>query len=125
MSGIPHARVSLRDQTSAAASWPSDRRRANAETHSVRVAHHVDTTERRSRIPGMSERPLRPEEKLRLALDLFGSGVELKRQSLRREHPQLAPPEIERMLREWLSTRPGAEHGDTVGRLRKSEEPAG
>ena len=84
----------------------------------------VDTTEGRSTIAVMSERPLRPEEKLRLALELFGSGVELKRQSLRREHPQLAPAEIERMLREWLSTRPGAEHGDTVGRWRKSEEPA-
>ena len=84
----------------------------------------IDTTEGRSTIVVMSERPLRPEEKLRLALDLFGSGVELKRQNLRREHPQLAPPEIEQMLREWLSTRPGAEHGDTVGRSRKSEEPA-
>ena len=30
---------------------------------------------------------------------------------------------IERMLAEWLSTRPGAEHGDAVGRVRESEEP--
>jgi hypothetical protein len=68
----------------------------------------------------MSERPLRPEQKLRLALDLFGSGVELMRQRLRREHPELALPEIA----EWVSTRPGAEHGDAEGRPRKLQEPA-
>jgi hypothetical protein len=72
----------------------------------------------------MSERPLRPEQKLRLALDLFGSGVELMRQRLRREHPELALPEIERLLAEWVSTRPGAEHGDAEGRPRKLQEPA-
>lgn len=72
----------------------------------------------------MPERPLRPEEKLRLALDLFGSGVELMRQKLRREHPDLAPPAIERLLAEWVSTRPGAEQGDAVGRPRKPQEPA-
>lgn len=72
----------------------------------------------------MSERPLRPEEKLRLALDMFGSGVELMRQKLRREHPELASPDIERLLAQWVSTRPGAEHGDAVGRPRKLEGPA-
>jgi hypothetical protein len=67
----------------------------------------------------MPERPLSPEEKLRLALDLFASGVELERRKLRRQHPDLTPEAIERLLAEWVSTRPGAEHGDAVGRPRK------
>lgn len=72
----------------------------------------------------MSERPLRPEEKLRLALDLFESGLELMRQKLRRDHPELGSPAIERLLAEWVATRPGAELGDAVGRPRKGQEPA-
>lgn len=72
----------------------------------------------------MSERPLGPEERLRLALDLFDSGVKLMRQKLQREHPDLAPREIDRLLAAWISTRPGAEHGDSEGRPREHREPA-
>jgi hypothetical protein len=72
----------------------------------------------------MSERPMRPEEKLRLALDMFDTGVDLMRQRLRREHPELDLAAIERLVEEWLSTRPGAEHGDGVGIPRRPEEPA-
>ena len=72
----------------------------------------------------MDERPSRPEERLRLAFDLFQAGVDLMRQNLRREHPDLPQADIERLLAAWLSTRPGAEHGDAVGRPRKAAEPA-
>jgi hypothetical protein len=72
----------------------------------------------------MSERSLHPEEKLRLALDMFEAGVDLMRQRLRREHPELAATAIERLVAQWVSTRPGAEHGDAAGRPRKLQEPA-
>lgn len=54
--------------------------------------------------------------RLRLALDLFVTGEELMRQKLRREHPELSPPEIEARLVEWLRERPGAELGDAPGK---------
>jgi Rv0078B-related antitoxin len=53
--------------------------------------------------------------RLRLALDLFSTGEQLMRQRLRREHPELSAPEIERRLVKWLRTRPGAEFGDSPG----------
>jgi hypothetical protein len=66
----------------------------------------------------MIEPTLTPAAKLRLALDLFGSGVALMRCKLQREHPGADEDEIERELIAWLRTRPGAEHGDAPGRLR-------
>ncbi|RKY21772.1 MAG: hypothetical protein DRQ55_03245 [Planctomycetota bacterium] len=65
---------------------------------------------------------LTPAGKLRLALDLFESGVALMRQNLRRERPSASESEIEAALVAWLRTRPGAEHGDAVGRLRPVRE---
>jgi len=62
--------------------------------------------------------------RLRQAFDLFEAGVSMKRASLRREHPQAATEEIERRLRTWLQARPGAEHGDAVGRPRPLDPPA-
>ena len=56
--------------------------------------------------------------KLRQTFDLFEAGVSMKRASLRREHPHADADEIERLLRAWLMERPGAEHGDAVGRPR-------
>ncbi|MBI4612040.1 MAG: hypothetical protein HY720_00355 [Planctomycetes bacterium] len=55
-------------------------------------------------------------ERLRLALDLFDSGVAIMRQKLRRELPEADEAEIEKRLGAWLQERPGAEHGDSVGR---------
>jgi hypothetical protein len=52
----------------------------------------------------------------RTTLDLFEVGVDLMRQNLRREHPEAGGEEIERLLREWLLNRPGAESGDCPGR---------
>lgn len=67
---------------------------------------------------------LTPSEKLRLAFDLFEAGVDLMREKLRRERPDLPQEGIDRLLAEWLSTRPGATHGDGEGRPRKLSEPA-
>ncbi|HKE17219.1 MAG TPA: hypothetical protein VKB80_20235 [Kofleriaceae bacterium] len=55
-------------------------------------------------------------EKLLAAFDLFEAGVDLMRQRLRRMHPDETADEIEKRLAEWLHDRPGAEHGDAVGR---------
>ena len=52
----------------------------------------------------------------RTTLDLFETGVAMKRQSLRRSHPDATEEEIERRLRRWLHERPGAEYGDSPGR---------
>jgi hypothetical protein len=56
--------------------------------------------------------------RLRLALDLFATGVALMRQNLRRRFPQASDAEIGRRLTAWLGERPGAEHGDAEGRVR-------
>lgn len=66
-----------------------------------------------------SSRPVDLEaaaERLRVALDLFESGVQLMRQNLRRRHPEWSEEEVAEALQRWLYTRPGAEHGDAVGR---------
>lgn len=55
-------------------------------------------------------------DRLRLAFDLFSAGEALMRQNLRRRWPQANAAEIEARLSAWLSERPGAEHGDAVGR---------
>ena len=52
----------------------------------------------------------------RTTLDLFDTGLDLMRQNLRRSHPEAGDEEIERLLREWLLDRPGAEAGDCPGR---------
>ena len=54
--------------------------------------------------------------RLRIALEMFETGVEMMRQNLRRAHPTFTDPEIEARLAAWLSERPGAEFGDAVGR---------
>ena len=52
----------------------------------------------------------------RATLDLFETGVAMKRQSLRQDHPRASDEEIDRRLQEWLLDRPGAKHGDSPGR---------
>ena len=59
-----------------------------------------------------------PGAKLRLALDLFDSGVAMMRETLRRRFPDASGQAIAEALAGWLRERPGAEHGDTAGRLR-------
>ncbi|HUP65241.1 MAG TPA: hypothetical protein VM557_08170 [Thermoanaerobaculia bacterium] len=53
---------------------------------------------------------------LRLALELFEAGEQLKRQSIRRMNPDATDAEIEEKIVEWLRDRPGALHGDCPGR---------
>jgi hypothetical protein len=69
-----------------------------------------------------AQRTLSPTARLRLALDLFESGVALMRQKLRRERPSAQEAEIDAAVVAWLRTRPGAEHGDAVGRPRPVTE---
>lgn len=57
--------------------------------------------------------------KLRLACDLFDSGVAMMRQTLRRRFPLASEGTIADALARWLLERPGAEHGDAPGRLRE------
>ena len=52
----------------------------------------------------------------RTTLDLFGAGVDLMRQNLRRDHPASGDTELDRLLRQWLHVRQGAESGDCPGR---------
>ena len=55
-------------------------------------------------------------EKLREAIDLAEVGYEMMRENLRRRNPDASDFEIQRLLTEWLHDRPGAAHGDGVGR---------
>ena len=54
--------------------------------------------------------------RLRVAMELFETGVEMMRQNLRRDHPDLSEHEVEARVKAWLRERPGAEFGDAVGR---------
>lgn len=58
---------------------------------------------------------LTPAQRFRLALDMHELGVGMRRQALRREHPGASVEEIERLVHEWMRTRPGAESGDAAG----------
>jgi hypothetical protein len=62
--------------------------------------------------------PLTPEEKLRLAFEMHELGCQMMRQNLLRQFPNETDEERERRFVAWLQTRPGAEHGDAVGRPR-------
>jgi hypothetical protein len=55
-------------------------------------------------------------EKLKVTFDLQRFGIAMMRQNLIRRHPGENAAEIDARLRAWLQRRPGAEHGDAVGR---------
>jgi hypothetical protein len=59
---------------------------------------------------------LTPAQKLAASLDLFEYGCAMMRENLRRAHPGADDARIDALLIAWLRTRPGAEHGDGVGR---------
>ena len=61
-------------------------------------------------------RNLQVLDRMRLAFDLCQTAEAMKRQSLRRNHPDLSAEEIDKRMEEWRMTRPGAEHGDGPGR---------
>ncbi len=60
-----------------------------------------------------------PAGKLRLACDLFDTGVAMMSQTLRRRFPSASEDAIADAVARWLLERPGAEHGDAPGRLRE------
>ena len=55
-------------------------------------------------------------ERFRTTLALFELGEQMLRQKLRRKFPQATEAEIEAHVQEWRERRPGAEHGDGIGR---------
>lgn len=63
---------------------------------------------------------LTPAQRFRLALDMHELGVALQRQRLRRERPEADEGEIEQAVGSWLLTRPGAEGGDAIGKVRSN-----
>lgn len=54
-------------------------------------------------------------DRLRTAFELHEFGVRMYRQRLLRERPDASAEEIGDLVRAWLGTRPGAEHGDCPG----------
>lgn len=58
-------------------------------------------------------------QRMQSAFDLYQAAEDIMRQNLRRRNPGASDEEIEGGIREWLQRRPGAEHGDGVGRPRK------
>jgi hypothetical protein len=57
-------------------------------------------------------------QRIEVALELFDLAVDMMRTRLRRERPDVSDEELDRAVRDWLHHRPGAEHGDSAGRLR-------
>jgi hypothetical protein len=55
-------------------------------------------------------------ERLRTALDLMQSGIEMKRSQLRRRHPDESDTEIQERLDDWLLHPEHSPHGDAEGR---------
>jgi len=55
---------------------------------------------------------------------MFDAGVSMMRARLHREHPDADDREIDHLVRVWLHTRPGAEDGDSPGRLRRIDPEA-
>lgn len=55
-------------------------------------------------------------QRFKTALDLFELGEAMLRQRLRRKFPQASEADIDTQVQAWLERRPGAEHGDGVGR---------
>ena len=53
---------------------------------------------------------------MRMTMDLYEAAEQIMRQNIRRRHPGLSEAKVEERFVEWLHRRPGAEHGDGVGR---------
>jgi hypothetical protein len=59
-------------------------------------------------------------ERFAMVLDLYAFATAQMRANLRRLHPELDDGERERLLEEWLLSRPSAPDGDAVGRRRRA-----
>ncbi len=53
--------------------------------------------------------------RLEAALEMWEDGVQIMRENLRRRNPGAPEEQIEEALDRWLTTRPGAEYGDSDG----------
>lgn len=60
------------------------------------------------------------QTRFRVALDLHDVGVRIMRQNIRRRFPDASEDDVTERLKAWLRERPGAEHGDGVGRPRNA-----
>jgi hypothetical protein len=54
-------------------------------------------------------------QRLRLAFEMFETGLSMMRQKIRRSDPTASDEVVEKRLVAWLRTRPGAEAGDAPG----------
>lgn len=54
--------------------------------------------------------------RLRTALAMYEFGENMYRARIRREHPDATDDDIELLVASWRLDRPGAPHGDSVGR---------
>ena len=55
---------------------------------------------------------LRAIERFRTTIDLWATGLTLRRQAIRRSRPDASDAEVDALLWAWLQERPGAECGD-------------
>lgn len=55
---------------------------------------------------------LRLIERFHTTVDLWATGVTLRRQAISRHQPEASVDEVEALLNQWLQQRPGAEMGD-------------
>ena len=62
-------------------------------------------------------------ERMRMTFELYELAETMKRQNVRRRHPDLSDDEVGEKVLEWLLERPGARHGDTDGPLFVVREP--
>ncbi len=58
-----------------------------------------------------------------MAFELYEVAEAMKRQNMRRQHPELDEAEIEERVLKWLYSRPGAENGDVDGPSFASRRP--
>jgi hypothetical protein len=54
--------------------------------------------------------------RIEMACEMAEAGVRMMEEKIRREHAGMGAEEVARRLQAWLCQRPGAEHGDGVGR---------
>lgn len=56
-----------------------------------------------------------PAERLRIALDLSETGLQMRRSRFRRELPNITEAQLDEAMKTWLRERPDAPFGDHPG----------
>lgn len=54
-------------------------------------------------------------ERMQMTFELYEVAETMKRQNVRRRHPELSPAAVEEQVLEWLLDRSGARDGDSEG----------